>query len=491
MGKIIFTDVTCSDGAQLLENNGENCVISFPSGEWPEADFAIEGGTKGCYSIRFDIKVTNMPTLLAILHAGGRRAILDVAALSGHRELPQGEWTSIAWYFRKDPGWITPPSNDAFAFDDGSAFGLCVNGQLYAGSRIEVKNVVLSEEDRVEDDSEYRAFREAYRPGNLKNKKVVMWPYTGTDESCTVEYVSKHLEDYREFKELDGLVMDLASGVIRDCFYTHDVIEDGVFERIKESYLQADWGNLKHNFVRFDIVGMNKETYPDGSPKELDWFDDDLFDNYAYPKLARFFDMMREMGASLCFDNEAYYTEPYDYYYKYKKTGRSFAEYEAKVRQRGREFTELIEKHYPGATLMMLYGPWAAGLGEEGRYALLPAFYDGICEAKTTLNIIDGYEGGYDFADHESVIRGRFDCLNVAKNSKDPERYREVIRCGFGIWLRTYVLSDEGFAELLTNSLSESDEYVWIYTENSPVNREDVKKRLLVAFDELGKKRKQ
>lgn len=418
----------------------------------------------------FDMRLRGNDNMGLIMYGpDGVRAIIDAASLSGLRVLPENEWVHIVWNFRRDPGWVTPPRSDGFPFDFAKALGIFGDanktGTPYTA---EFKNLRFEKTPDVKPQSEIEIekFIANHKPGILKGKKLILW---GQDVDGSIS----NIPEYNKYA-IDGIFIDIGTRLpggpaFRDNFFTPAPLDEKFLAAAVEKLRKADWGHVRDNFMRIDIAGMNASCFnnPDGSTRALDWFDDDLFDKHIFPKVTTFAKYIKTTEFHFIFDNEAYSTEPYDYFAIYKKTGRSFAEYEAKVRQRGREFAEAVEKGYPGAKMIILYCNWAAGTKrDQTRYGLLAAFIDGMCESKTTLRLIDGYEGGYEFSDRNSVLRGLYHVTETARQfSLVPDIYAKRMEAGFGIWIRPNVMSAAKFADIAKNSLMESDGYIWLYTE--------------------------
>ncbi len=476
-GKIKVESFLVDDGG-LAEISDGVLRLHFERGEYPEAKFPIKD-SRQFNSVSFDIKTKNTTGVATILYAGGRRAISDVANFIGSREFPQNEWRRVTWYFRQAPGWVTPPSRSAFLFDEITHFGLAVNGKN-EGAEYSIKNIVFSDADVPPvDTSRFDSFYESWQEGTLRGKKALLWAGGMGKNSCTVQSVADKFSYYEGLKDYDGLIMEceaLPNVAFRDTIFTREPLAEELLQESVRAYKAMDWKHFKENFIRLDIVGASRFKNADGSNGVLDWFDDDLFYNHIYPKLSRFASALKEMGVSLLFDNEAYTTEPYDYYYKYRTSGKSFADYEKIVRKRGKEFAETFAKAYPKANVLTTYGSWVVVLPkEEDRYGLLPAFMDGMCEANTALRIMDGYERGYGFATEKSIVKGAYDCT-VGMRERSALSEAEANRLGYGLatWLRTDFLTKEEFAEILVGALRATQEYVWIYTESSPIEGEDV-----------------
>lgn len=470
----------CVEGAEVKQT-GEITRINYKSGEWPEVEFSIENSLAEYSCFEFEVFVSGAANITLILHSSTGRAIIDVARTERHRDFVENEWRKVKWFFKMQPGWITPPSTTPFDFDNAYSIGFCQDG-ICAGENCyaEIKNLKITDEKyfneaEEKDKEEAERFVSEHKRGNLKNKKAILWAFGGEEKTCSVRGVAKMFDVYEKYSDLDGLIMDVDDHIFRDNLFTPTELDYKALSDAIEIYKNTDWKNFKHNFFRMDIVGMARLKNPDGSCRRLDWFDDDLFYHKIYPKIAYFCRELRKIGVSICFDNESYSTRPYDYYGIYKDSGRSFNEYQDKVRQRGKEFAEVVNENYPEANVLMMYGPWVLYFNrEEDIYGLLPAFYDGLCEAETSVKFIDGFERGYGFSTYESVVKGLRECKNCYKQSKYPEEYRKKIGCGFGVWIQPENLTKQEFRTMLNASLCETEEYVWIYTEGAPVERADV-----------------
>lgn len=168
------------------------------------------------------------------------------------------------------------------------------------------------------------------------------------------------------------------------------------------------------------------------------------------------------------------------------KDAHNYKEYQAKARERGREFIRAINKEFPDITILALFGPslthLATGAGriEDADYSLLAAFYDGICEAATSnTTLIDGFEFAYSYRTPDKFAEGRKAILDSEKKSLNPKALRKHIRVGFGIWADCSSLqlgwhpedftknyyTPAGLRASLNYGLETSDCYVWVYSE--------------------------
>jgi len=111
---------------------------------------------------------------------------------------------------------------------------------------------------------------------------------------------------------------------------------------------------------------------------------------------------------AICFDSEPYDFRLWDYAKQPRAKAHTFAEYQAKVRQRGSQLMRAFEKPMPGATILTffhvsLYDRFAdlpeaertERLAREG-WGLMPDFFVGmLASASPKARFIDGNEKAY------------------------------------------------------------------------------------------------
>jgi hypothetical protein len=223
------------------------------------------------------------------------------------------------------------------------------------------------------------------------------------------------------------------------------------------------------------------------TPGTVDWFDD-----AAWRIVAQNFgvaaQLARDGGSTgIMFDNEQYQSSLFDYRRQKHRDKHSFAEYSAKVKQRGREWMQAVAGHYPNITVLLTFGYAITRprLGEKDRsesdYGLWADFLDGMLSAcAPATRIVDAFENSYGYRRLEQFQRAY---RTIKEKSADwtgeKEAFRRHVRAGFGIWMdndwnthgwnptdfsRNY-FQPEGFGESVRLALRLSDEYVWIYTE--------------------------
>lgn len=235
-------------------------------------------------------------------------------------------------------------------------------------------------------------------------------------------------------------------------------------------------GRFRHNFLRFNTT-----------PADLDWFDD--FDPVLVN--ARLAAELARVGRcpGILLDTEQYEGKLFDYRMQRDAGRRSWAEYAAQARLRGREVMEQLHVGYPELTVFLTFGyslPWKQS--EQGKkplsecsYGLLVPFLDGMIEsARGRTRIVDGHELSYGYRDASAFVDARRAITrDAAALAADRTAYGRVISAGFGLWLdydwrekgwnpqdpsRNY-FSPAGFEAALRAALEQSDEYVWIYAE--------------------------
>jgi len=303
----------------------------------------------------------------------------------------------------------------------------------------------------------------------------------GWDEPDT-KFMREHIQEM-ERMPFDGCVFhvnyETADGKTGrftwECWGRRAFSEEEVRGAI-EDLKNTPFKRFKHNFLRFNVT-----------PGDVDWFDD-FSAILSNARLAA--RIAREGGcAGILFDIEQYQFPLFDYNKQKYRDRKSWRQYSAQARRRGREIMIAFQSEYPDITVFLTFGyclPWVQSEGgrkelSEVSYGLLAPFLDGMLEgAAGGSKIVDGCELAYPFKDVS-----RFDWAyrvmseEVLKIVFMPEKYRRVFSFGFGIWMdckwrelgwhtddlsKNYYTPQE-FEESLYKALTTADEYVWIYTE--------------------------
>ncbi len=231
-------------------------------------------------------------------------------------------------------------------------------------------------------------------------------------------------------------------------------------------------------------------------PGDVDWFDDagwkEIVDHWRL--LARVARQGKLKG--LLYDAEPY-AEPFAQFHygaQAERDKHSFAEYEVKARERGREVMRAVAEEFPEITILAYRlisdlpmpepgGPNVSPLLESHVYGLCPAFLDGWLDVMPpTVRIFDGNENAYRYNsvaefDHAYVrITTRAPLLLAPENR---EKFRAQVGVGHGIYLDAHAnppsspwyidpMGGTRTARLEANAaaaLRACDGYVWIYGE--------------------------
>jgi len=301
----------------------------------------------------------------------------------------------------------------------------------------------------------------------------------------TPDYVRQHI---REMEKLpfEGLIFRLPqdAGII----FVKEKRNEADFAQVFEDCRNIEWEKFTDNFLCLYAAS------------DMDWFSDADWEAVRHNLgiVAKAAALARCKG--LCFDPEPYGRNPWDYPNQAHAQEVSFADYQAKVRQRGAEFMQTIMEHLPHAVVhtffqLSLFGgimdePDLAKreerLAQHG-YALLPAFLNGMLDAAGPEVIItDGNEPAYYYTRPLDYFRIYHTIRQSALSMVAPEnvrKYRQQVQVaqalyvdyvfGLGVWgersvpARTLTAEERArwFEHNTYYALQSSDEYVWLYSE--------------------------
>lgn len=289
-----------------------------------------------------------------------------------------------------------------------------------------------------------------------------------------------------EKRPFDGLIFRLGGG--HNAFVTKPLepdkfAEDGrilrglKFKRFHENFVLI-WGS---------------------PPADFDWFNDTqwgLIETNAQ--------LLVEVGQAgrvrgICFDPEPYDFSLWDYSKQPGTNTHAFAEYQAKVHQRGAQLMRAFEKRMPGATILTffhvsLYDRFAdlpeaertQRLAAE-RWGLMPDFFVGMLEgASPQARFIDGNENAYYYTAREQYFRAYHAIHQRALHLVPPEfreKYERQVQAGQALYVdQNFALRQPNTEKYLSYrmtpeerskwfehntywALYTTDEYVWCYSE--------------------------
>ncbi len=321
----------------------------------------------------------------------------------------------------------------------------------------------------------------AARPARLAagGKKLIEF---GKDEPDTA-FLRQHIARMEE-TPFDGTVFtikytspDGSQGDFQWENWGKRAFTEAQFRPALEDLKATPFRRFTHNFLRVNAAS-----------RDHDWFDDfaAIVQNARLAaSIARQADRATGAVPGLLFDPEQYNDKLFTYSARRDRATKSWDQYAAQARKRGREVMEAFQEGYPDLTVFCTLGysgAWYAAQGgkplKECDYGLLAPFMDGMTEAvRGRTRIVDGYELGY-YLNKETLHFGYKamdrDLLGIVA---DPGKYRRVTSLGFGLWM------DKNFASWNTEDVSKnhwtpaeweatvrkalelSDEYVWVYTD--------------------------
>jgi len=312
-------------------------------------------------------------------------------------------------------------------------------------------------------------------------KKLIEYGWDVPD--CS--YVREHIREMEQ-KPFDGLIFRVPPWPTN--IFTRAKWDETKFEQVFEDCRRIEWKKFTDNFI---IVL---------AASDMDWFSDEDWEavKQHIGFVARCAALARCRG--ICFDQEPYGNNPWQYSNQVHAGEKTFAEYEAKVRQRGAEFVRIIQQHLPRAVIHTFFQlslfphlirePDAAKrqqqLSQEG-YGLLPAFLNGMLDgAGPGIRITDGNEPAYYYSDPKQFDKVRRMVKEEATVMIAPEnvrKYRKQLQMsqalyvdyvfGLGVWAQRSspapMLTPEEralwFEHNTYHALRTADEFVWLYSE--------------------------
>jgi hypothetical protein len=274
-------------------------------------------------------------------------------------------------------------------------------------------------------------------------------------------------------------------------------LTNGTVERLSEAFTNSHWSWNEFEQAVNDLKSAhavactNNFLLLSANPGNVDWFDDagwvEVTDHWRL--LAR---VARQGGLSgLLFDPEPY-RKPWSqflYTAQASRTNHSFAEMQAKARQRGRDVMKAIAEEYPATTIFlyrmfsdMLRFPDRQGANLQSyTYGLLPAFIDGWCDAMPgTITLIDGNEAASHYENPGGYAVAFARLKTQAPRFVSPEnrsKFRRQLLIGHGVYLDAllpggpFTLDLHGIspaAHLLaftSAAFDSTDGFIWIYGE--------------------------
>ena len=289
-----------------------------------------------------------------------------------------------------------------------------------------------------------------------------------------------------EKRPFDGLIFRLAGG--HNAFVTQP-LEPAKFAEDERILRSLQFTRFRDNFVL--IWGS--------PPADFDWFNDTQWD--AIEGNAKLLVGMAQAGRvrGICFDPEPYDFSLWDYAKQSQAKARPFADYRAKVRQRGAQLVRAFEKPMPGATILTFFhvslfdrfstlseAERTERLVREG-WGLMPDFFIGMLEgASSKARFIDGNENAYYYTSREQYFRA-YHAIRQRARGLVPvelrEKYDRQVQAGQALYVdQNFALRQPDTEKYLSYrmtpqerarwfehntywALHTTDEYVWCYSE--------------------------
>jgi hypothetical protein len=313
----------------------------------------------------------------------------------------------------------------------------------------------------------------------MADKKLIEFGWDEPDTAFMRQYI-----DVMERTPFDGCVYHMCYAkpdgaqtgqFIWECWGTRAFAE-AELAQAREDLLATPLTRFTENFMRFNT-----------SPGDVDWFDDfaPIVNN------ARLAARIAREGKSrgILFDVEQYHHPLFDYARQRDAKIKSFDEYAAKVRQRGREVMQAFQAEFPDVVVLLTFGhslPYTQAGGDKAKlpevnYGLLAPFLDGLLDAAAgEASIVDGFELSYAYRNEQQFDEGYAMMKDQAiAFAADADKYRQRVSFGFGVWMdqdwrklgwntedvQANYFSPEGFERSVRKALGRADRYVWIYAE--------------------------
>jgi hypothetical protein len=326
-------------------------------------------------------------------------------------------------------------------------------------------------------------------PGKAANASKKLIEY-GWDKPKPTQLTTAKLEA----SIFDGVIFRSSAG---DRTFTKTPVSSDGFDADIAAFKAIKSKKLENSF--YDI-----QSY---APQDWDWFDETSWKS-SLANLTQSARVAKQSGLrGVMFDPEPYEFNPWDYAAQARAKTLSFAQYEAKLRERGAQAMRALEVASPGLSFFALKWlsifdlDYAAAKSAANPYAALHAqlesdgsglwvsFVEGMLSAASgQVRFIDGNEGSYDFLRASDFDTARTQALGASGKSLQlvqsdlRQKYAQQVSFGNSIFLDGvlnlfdsarffgyYLKSDQERLNLVTHNiyhgLRSSDEFVWVYGE--------------------------
>ncbi|HOX36662.1 MAG TPA: sugar-binding protein [Candidatus Brocadiia bacterium] len=294
-----------------------------------------------------------------------------------------------------------------------------------------------------------------------------------------------------EKRPFDGLILRLRRSGSKDWqdggrIFTPQRWTEDEFKQTFDDMAAIEWNKFTENFVCMYAAS------------DMDWFNDEHWE--AVRNNVRLVVMAACLGRcrGICFDPEPYGNNPWTYGETIHREKQSFAQYQAKVRQRGAEFMQAIMSEMPEAVIHTFYNfalfdhisdmadPRVRELAlSRHPYSLYPAFLNGMLDAAGPgIRITDGNENAYYYTNRLPFFTAYHSIRQRSLTLVEPEnrdKYKLQLQVSQALYVdhlfglrqpnkypSNYMTPEERakwFEHNVYYALLTSDRYVWLYSE--------------------------
>jgi len=299
----------------------------------------------------------------------------------------------------------------------------------------------------------------------------------------TAQFVEENINDM-ENHPFEGIVFTISG----DNPYAFDTRPWNEGDMQLDTLAQIQWHKFTDNFLLLWL----------GNRHLVDWFNDTDWQTIAanmrlYANAAK-----TAKCVGFVVDPEPYGPNPWQYTLQLYP-GKSFAEVEAKVRQRGAQWLSAIQDEFPNPRILSLYlmDIVRAQSGDDPanipyiEYALLRAFLEGMLDvASPGTVIIEGNEDAY-YYDETNKYFDRYASLRNLPagflSLENQAKYADQVEIGMALYMDNVlvqpVLGTTSFPDdyklkwwehNVYYALATTDEYVWCYSEGMDWWKNDI-----------------
>lgn len=465
--QIAHAQQAIADGAYTISNACNGRPLGLQNGKPSPWDNAVlrDSGTAWQVSVTGDGSYA--------LRASGTQSALQTSNERTASGTDVDLWTY--WGGSSQRWWISDGGNGTFKLSFAAAPAMSLDAK-YGGTNGE--NEVWLYEDNGSCAQRWR-----FSKASVDNKKLLQ---TGWD--TPPPWFLKANIAAMQSRPFDG-IMVRSSG--RSEVFTRVPQPADVFTRDRTDLESIEWGRFTDNFL----------VLQSGTPSGWDWFNDT--DWAASEANVRQFARLAKAGKlkGVLFDSEPYLANPWKYEQQPQAATHTFEQYQAKIRERGKRFMQVLQEEYPGLQVMTYYGMTQytgkvedkpspevlqARLREDA-FGMWANFLNGLLEgAEAATNITDGNEPAYYYLFADEYDKNAANIRNELVILVDPSlraKYATQVNVGHAIYADAvmnlwdtprycgyFLESDADRRKQLEHnvyhSLRSSDRYAWFYNEN-------------------------